>query len=112
MKTLPLWLVKVVIRTGLIKLLVPAYRDKYVTQSTYDIVSGLTQNPDLRTLFCHLYLVLCCSTKELTFPIMAGCFFHYNSQGECFPKGGVMELARVLVSSIERRGGRVLVKVD
>ncbi len=51
-----------------------------------------------------------CHTDRLTFPVHASCFTHYNVQGECFPRGGVMEMAKALIAGIERGGGRVLTK--
>ena len=108
---LPLSAVRATIASGFLNALIPVYRDKY-DKSTYEIVHELTANAELRTVFCHLYMVLCTSPRNLTFPILAGGFHHYNSCGEFYPVGGFSEIPLSLASIVERAGGRVMVKAD
>ena len=52
LKLMPLWLSRLAIKLGLVRLVSRFWRGKF-TRNAMDIVNNLTSNEDLRALICH-----------------------------------------------------------
>jgi len=110
MKLLPLWLVKIVLFTGILRFVTNIFRPEY-TMSTLDLVEGLTSNKDLQAVFMYCWGDYGTPPSKSNFVMQAALNRHFMKAGAHYPKGGASEIAYNIIPVIEKAGGRVLVRV-
>ena len=81
----------------------------WASKSTWDVVSGLTQNKRLRALLCGQFGDYGLKPQDSSFLIQAGICAHYLDAAY-YPIGGSQEISRAIIPTIERAGGKVLVR--
>jgi all-trans-retinol 13,14-reductase len=106
LKFLPLWLTKVLTRTGLYKLL-DGGMHKYATMTIMDVVNSLTDNKDLRAAMCYNWGDHGCEPKKAPWILQAGLVAHYM-YGAYYPRGGPGSIALKIIPTILENGGSVL----
>jgi all-trans-retinol 13,14-reductase len=106
LKLLPLWLTKLLTRTGLYKLL-DGGMHKYAAMTVMDVVNSLTDNKDLRAAMCYNWGDHGCEPKKAPWIIQAGLVAHYM-HGAYYPRGGPGNIALKIIPTILENGGRVL----
>ncbi|KAM4691931.1 all-trans-retinol 13,14-reductase-like [Rhinophrynus dorsalis] len=105
LKMLPHFLSLLLLRSGLLYRLSPVFR---LAESSYqDVVSNLTSNKDLQSVFSYLFYGV--PPSDSSFVINALLLHHYK-RGAWYPKGGSSEIAFHIIPVIQRAGGRVLVR--
>ena len=105
-KCLPLWLTRLLTRTGLHKLL-DGGMHKYATMTVVDVVNSLTNNADLRAAMCYNWGDHGCEPTKAPWFIQAGLVSHYVD-GAYYPRGGPGTIARKIIPTILDNGGSVL----
>ena len=108
LKALPLWLSWLLTKTGLVNLVTSVFGRNY-KRSTLELVSELTENKDLRNLFCYNWGDHGLEPSKAPFIALAMVHNHFLKQGGWYPVGGSSEFAYNMVPIIERHGGKVLV---
>ncbi|XP_078702739.1 all-trans-retinol 13,14-reductase-like [Branchiostoma floridae x Branchiostoma belcheri] len=106
MKTLPLWLVKLFIRTGLVSRLTSFFH--YMSRSTREVMDSFTDNQDLKAVLSYNYGDFGSPPKVSGF-LMQGMTAQHFHEGAFYPRGGASEIAFHIIPVIERAGGAVLV---
>ena len=103
-------------------------------RSTKEVIEGLTTNPALRTVLCYSWLDHGTPPKDSPFlaslklsdlvticvnwshghnnQVHALMHRHFAKSGTYFPVNGASEIPLSIIPTIERMGGRVLVKAD
>ncbi|XP_020782797.1 inactive all-trans-retinol 13,14-reductase-like [Boleophthalmus pectinirostris] len=105
LKIIPYWLVRFLVRTGLLDHISSVFR--LATTSHSVLMSQLTQNKDLQALSAYLFYGV--SPKESSFLINVLLLHHYK-RGAYYPRGGASEFAFNIIPVIQRSGGAVLVR--
>ncbi|KAM8795383.1 all-trans-retinol 13,14-reductase-like [Eudromia elegans] len=105
LKMVPMWLVTVLVRTGLIYRISPVFRMAATSHS--EAVAGLTADGDLRALLSYLFYGT--APRDSSFLINVLMLHHYQ-RGAWYPRGGASEIAFHAVPVIARAGGAVLVR--
>lgn len=82
---------------------------KWSATTAWDAVSSLIQSPRLKSILCGQFGDYGVHPEQASFTIQAGITAHYMG-GAYYPIGGSQEIARALIPTIERSGGRVLVR--
>ena len=103
-----MWLSWLVVKSGLVNLVTPVFGRKY-KRSTLEVVSELTSNRDLRSLFCYCWGDHGLEPSRAPFLAQAMVSNHFARQGAWYPVGGASEFAYNMVPIVERHGGKVLV---
>merc|ERR1712055_873822 len=111
MKMVPLWLVKIVLMSGLLKYVTNIFRPEY-TISTLELVEGLTSNKDLQAVLMYCWGDYGTPPSKSNFTMQALLNRHFMRAGAHYPVGGASEIAYNIIPVIERAGGRVLVRVN
>lgn len=111
LKLLPLKLSRLVVRLGLVHLVSKLWRGRF-TQTTYEIVKSLTDNEDLRTIFCYSWGDIGTPPHRQHFLLQALVHKHFLDTGGYYPVGGASEIAYNMIPIIERAGGKVLVRAN
>eukprot|EP00058_Branchiostoma_floridae_P011488 XP_002596976.1 hypothetical protein BRAFLDRAFT_121336 [Branchiostoma floridae] len=106
MKILPLWLVKLLIGTGLVNRLTSFF--SVMSQSTRDVLDSITDNQDLKAVLSYNYGDFGSPPKDSGFLMQGMTVLHFH-EGAYYPKGGASEIAFHIIPVIERAGGAVLV---
>lgn len=81
---------------------------KYVTNSAHSVISGLTNNKELISVLTAQFGDYGLTPKQGNFYIHSCIAAHYL-KGGYFPTGGTGEIAKAIIPTIEKSGGRVLV---
>lgn len=110
LKTLPLWMSKLYIKSGLIHLTFKYWRGIY-NKSTLQIVQGLTQNKDLQTVLMYCWGDFGTQPSQSHFLMQASLVQHFD-KGAYYPVHGASELAFNIIPVIERSGGKALVRAN
>ncbi|KAM4606855.1 all-trans-retinol 13,14-reductase isoform 1-T1 [Discoglossus pictus] len=105
LKMIPQRLSILLLRSRLLHLLSPVL--KLAESSHQDVVSSLTSNMDLQTIFSYLFYGV--PPNDSSFMINALLIHHYK-RGAWYPRGGSSEIAFHMIPIIQRAGGRVLVR--
>uniref|UniRef100_A0A3B4A526 Amine oxidase domain-containing protein n=1 Tax=Periophthalmus magnuspinnatus TaxID=409849 RepID=A0A3B4A526_9GOBI len=105
LKIIPYWLVKFLVRTGLLDRISTVFR--LATTNHSELMSQITQNKDLQALSAYLFYGV--PPKESSFLINALLLHHYK-RGAYYPRGGASEFAFNIIPVIQRSGGAVLVR--
>jgi len=111
LKLMPLWLVKIILATGVLGLFTNIFKPEY-TKSLLDVVTGITSNKDLQTVFMYCWGDYGCTPSKTTFVMQALLNRHFMKAGAHYPIGGASEIAYNIIPVIERTGGKVLVRVN
>jgi all-trans-retinol 13,14-reductase len=80
----------------------------YVTASAYSVIRTMTDNEELIAVLCGQFGDYGPTPKNASFFIHASIVNHYL-EGGYFPRGGTSVLAKQIIPTIEKSGGRVLV---
>ncbi|XP_030649033.1 all-trans-retinol 13,14-reductase [Chanos chanos] len=107
LKLLPYPLAKFLIWTGLVHRFSPFFQ--YGPRSLTEVVNGLTENKDLRAVFCYIFGTYGNIPKDASFSMHSLLVCHYLN-GAWYPKGGASEIAYHMIPIIEKAGGAVLVR--
>ncbi|XP_036445254.1 all-trans-retinol 13,14-reductase-like [Colossoma macropomum] len=107
LKIIPSPIAKFLVYSGLISRL--SYFFRYGPRSLTEVVNGLTQNKDLRAVFCYIFGTYGNIPKEASFSMHSLLLCHYMP-GAWYPKGGASEIAFHMIPIIEKAGGAVLVR--
>ncbi|XP_067869080.1 all-trans-retinol 13,14-reductase isoform X2 [Heterodontus francisci] len=105
LKTIPFPLAKFLVSTGIIHWISTIF--KVASTSLTKVVSELTENQDLRAVFCYMFTGV--APKDTSF-VMNALLVHHYKRGAWYPKGGASEIAFHIVPVIQRAGGTVLVR--
>ncbi|MBN3305468.1 RETST reductase, partial [Amia calva] len=105
LKFMPLWLVRFLIRTGILHRISPIYG--LATTSHSELLGKLTQNKDLQALSAYFFYGV--PPKDSSFLINALLLHHYK-RGAYYPRGGASEIAFNIIPVIQKAGGTVLVR--
>jgi len=111
LKLMPLWLVKIVLTSGVLRLFTNLFKPEY-TKCLLDVVTGITSNKDLQTVFMYCWGDYGCPPSKSNFTMQALLNRHFMRAGAHYPVGGASEIAYNIIPVIERAGGRVLVRVN
>ncbi|XP_070565727.1 all-trans-retinol 13,14-reductase-like [Ptychodera flava] len=106
-KLVPTWLINMVISSGLINWLTPYF--KYAQRSVQEVLEELTDNKDLRTVLSYNFGDYGVIPDESSFAVHAGLTNHFW-HGAYYPVGGASEIAFHIIPTIEKAGGKVLVR--
>lgn len=107
LKLMPSLLAKFLVYVGLVDRL--SYFFYYGSRSLNDVVTGLTENPDLRAVLCYIFGTYAKPPKEASFSMHSLLLCHYMN-GAWYPKGGASHIAYNMIPIIEQAGGAVLVR--
>ncbi len=108
LKLVPLWLARILCKTGLVHLMTNQWTGKF-NQSCLDLCRSLTSDKDLQTVFTYCFGDYGTPPSQSNFFIQALLLNHY-SEGASYPVGGASEIALNVIPVIERSGGKVLVR--
>jgi len=111
LKLLPLWVVRIALATGVLRFFTNLFRPEY-TRPLLDVVTDLTSNKDLQTMFMYCWGDFGCPPSKTTFVMQATLNRHFMRGGAHYPVGGSSEIAFNIIPVIERAGGRVLVRAN
>ncbi|XP_077979098.1 all-trans-retinol 13,14-reductase-like [Glandiceps talaboti] len=106
-KMVPLWLVNLAISTGLINLITPYF--KLALRTTQSVIEELTDDKDLQTVMAYNFGDYGVAPNQSSFAMHAGLVRHFWSGGY-YPIGGASEIALQIIPTIEKAGGKVLVR--
>eukprot|EP00656_Telonema_subtile_P037929 TRINITY_DN4238_c0_g1_i2.p1 TRINITY_DN4238_c0_g1~~TRINITY_DN4238_c0_g1_i2.p1 ORF type:complete len:623 (-),score=163.51 TRINITY_DN4238_c0_g1_i2:110-1978(-) len=84
---------------------------KWASSSTEQVIGSMFTDKRLRALLCSQYGNYGLEPADSSFLIHAGMAAHYMGGGY-FPVGGSQRIAEALIPTIERAGGRVLVRAE
>ncbi|KAG5280090.1 hypothetical protein AALO_G00084830 [Alosa alosa] len=107
LKYLPAPVAKFLVYSGLAKRM--SFFFRMASRSLTDVVNGLTDNKDLRAVFCYIFGTYGNMPKESSFSMHSLLVCHYL-HGAWYPKGGASEIAYHMIPIIEKAGGAVLVR--
>ncbi|KAE8619053.1 hypothetical protein XENTR_v10009581 [Xenopus tropicalis] len=107
LKILPLPIARFLCRTGLVKWFSPFF--SYAGRSVSEVVNGLTENKELRTVLCYIFGTYGVFPDKASFALHSVLIEHYL-RGAWYPSGGASEITYHLVPVIEKSGGAVLAK--
>jgi len=107
MKTLPLWLAKFAIRTGLVNVFTDFF--KYSGKSVKEVIDELLKDDDLKAVLAYNFGDYGTCPKDAPF-IMQSTLLNHFINGAYYPKGGASEIAFHIIPVIRRSGGSVLVR--
>ena len=110
LKTLPLWLSKVLIHSGLINFMTNLWKGP-LAMTSKEFVESLTSNKDLQTIMCYNWGDYGTKPSDSSFAMQALLHNHYM-RGAYYPVGGASEIAFNAIPVIERGGGKVMVRVQ
>merc|ERR1712106_87551 len=82
------------------------------TKCLLDVVTGITSNKDLQTVFMYCWGDYGCPPSKSNFTMQALLNRHFMRGGAHYPVGGASEIAYNIIPVIEKAGGKVLVRVN
>ncbi|XP_070565714.1 all-trans-retinol 13,14-reductase-like [Ptychodera flava] len=106
-KMLPKGLSSVLAATGLINRMTDYY--KYSQRTVQEVVEEITDNKDLQTVLSYSFGDYGALPTDSSFAMHATLLNHYI-YGPSYPKGGASEIAFHIIPTIEKAGGKVLVR--
>ena len=112
LKIIPLWIVRSVIYTGILKYFLQIFRPEFSTTSSQELVEGLTRNKDLQAVLLYCWGNYGTPPSRSNFTMHGACVRHIMKQGAFYPVGGSSEMALNIIPVIEAAGGRVLVRAS
>ena len=109
LKMAPLWLAKLAVVSGLLKLLTNIGRPEY-QDTALSLVQRLTRNKDLQTVMLYCWGDYGTQPSRTNFIMQSLLNRHFLKFGAHYPVGGASEVALNMIPVIERAGGKVLVR--
>ncbi|PIK49411.1 hypothetical protein BSL78_13711 [Apostichopus japonicus] len=106
LKVLPKWLSQVLVSTGIIHLITRQFVE--AKKSLDEVLEDLTDNKDLRTVFSYCFGDF--GTHQTSVRLHAGISYESLHVGWLLSKGGASEIAFHLIPTIEKAGGKCLVR--
>ncbi|PIK39335.1 hypothetical protein BSL78_23841 [Apostichopus japonicus] len=107
LKVLPKWLSQVLVSTGIIHLITRQFVE--AKKSLDEVLEDLTDNKDLRTVFSYCFGDFGTPPDKCPFFMQASLMNHFM-WGGYYPRGGASEIAFHLIPTIEKAGGKCLVR--
>lgn len=83
----------------------------YSQRTVLEVMNELTDNADLKAVWCGNYGDYCNSPAEAAFAIHAMVFHHYID-GASYPVGGAPRIAQAMADTVRAAGGACLVAAD
>lgn len=111
-KLLPLWLVRLLVLTRLERIISSFFFTQVANRRTAELVNGLTQNKDLRTIMTYSWGDFGTPPSHSHFGMQALLHKHFLGSGAYYPIGGASEIAHSIIPVIEAAGGQVLVRAN
>jgi len=111
LKLAPLWVVRLALITGVLRLLTNLFKPEY-TKRSLDLIEGLTSNKDLQTVFMYSWGDYGTQPSKSPFMMQALLNRHFTKFGSHYPVGGASEIAFNIIPIIEKVGGKVLVRAN
>lgn len=108
LKVLPLWLSKVMIKLGILRLITSLWSGPGF-QSVKQVLDNLTDNEELKCVFGYIWGAYGTPPSQAPFLIHSLLLNHYFDKGAFYPVGGPSEIALSIIPVIERSGGKVMV---
>ncbi|KAJ8312461.1 hypothetical protein KUTeg_009834 [Tegillarca granosa] len=108
LKMFPKWLARLLTQTGIYNLMFKAYL-KYFKISLKEVVDDLTDNEELKAVFCYIFGDYGVVPSKSSFAFHSVLINHYM-HGSYYIRGGTNEVTYQMIPTIERHGGAVLVK--
>ncbi|XP_028264137.1 inactive all-trans-retinol 13,14-reductase-like [Parambassis ranga] len=105
LKLIPQWVSLLLLKSGIADLVCPVFRLSGTCATDY--VNTLTSNKDLHVIFAYLFYGV--PPKDSSIYINALLLHHYK-RGAYYPKGGSSEVAFHVIRTIEKYGGKCLVR--
>eukprot|EP00698_Gefionella_okellyi_P000956 TRINITY_DN10836_c0_g1_i1.p1 TRINITY_DN10836_c0_g1~~TRINITY_DN10836_c0_g1_i1.p1 ORF type:complete len:629 (+),score=155.20 TRINITY_DN10836_c0_g1_i1:179-2065(+) len=84
----------------------------YAGQTAKQVLEKLTDNKRLMAMLCGLWIDTGSPPDKCTFMLNAAVFRGLPHEGGAYPEGGSEAMAEQLIATVERFGGRVLVRAD
>ncbi|CAD5121492.1 DgyrCDS9997 [Dimorphilus gyrociliatus] len=107
-KAFPKFIAKILIKLGLIHYMSPYFK-KISSKSVQQVVESLTNNKDLQLIFAYNFGDYGTLPDEASWAMQAVLANHYL-YGAFYPLGGASEIAFHIIPTIEKSGGKVLVR--
>ncbi|XP_064648110.1 all-trans-retinol 13,14-reductase-like [Lineus longissimus] len=107
LKMLPMWIAKIVVKTGIYSLFSKCFHYQNITLK--EAVDKITDNEDLKAVFSYNWGDYGTQPKKTTMAMHAAVQNHFLNGG-FYPRGGASEIALNIIPIIERSGGRVFVR--
>jgi len=111
LKLVPLWLVRLALATGILRIMTNLFRPEF-TRSLLEVITEITDNKDLQTMFMYCWGDYGCPPSQATFTMQATLNRHFMRGGAHYPVGGSSEIAYNIIPVIESTGGKVLVRAN
>ncbi|XP_002732825.2 all-trans-retinol 13,14-reductase-like [Saccoglossus kowalevskii] len=108
-KIVPTWWIDFLASTGLIHYFTNYY--KYSQRSVSDVMNELTDNKELQTVIAYSFGDYGSPPSEGSFAMHCDLINHMR-YGVSYPVGGASEIAFHIIPSIEKAGGKVLVRAQ
>lgn len=105
-KLFPLWLQKL-----LAPVLLKTFRE-YGSKTTEQFLKSIVRSPRLASLLGSLWIDTGSPPHRASFMMTAAVVWGFPEKGGAFPRGGTQAMSASLIPTIERSGGRVLVRAD
>ncbi|GFS02439.1 all-trans-retinol 13,14-reductase [Elysia marginata] len=109
LKVLPWPIARLLVATGLYKILFKCYRKRYTERTLQEVLDELTDDSKLKMILSYICGDYGVFPNEVPFILHALVVKHYVG-GAWYPAGGTSEIAFHMVQSIQNLGGRVLVQ--
>merc|ERR1719367_431929 len=109
MKILPLWIVKLLLSSNILKYATNLYSQEY-QRSNQETLESLTSNKDLQMVLLYCWGAFGCPADQTNFTMQAMIQRHMVKEGAYYPVGGGSEIAYNIIPVIQRAGGKVLVR--
>ncbi|KAK3758726.1 hypothetical protein RRG08_012392 [Elysia crispata] len=109
LKVLPWPLARLLVMTGLCRVLFKCYRKGYTEKTLQQVLDELTDDKQLKLVLSYICGDYGVFPNEVPFILHALVVKHYVG-GAWYPKGGTSEIAFHMVQTIQHHGGRVLVQ--
>lgn len=108
-KTFPAWLATMLLKFRIL----PASTTllEYFSTSLEAVVDSFVETPDLKAILCYCFGDYGVPPSRAPFAMQATLFTHF-SNGAFYPVGGASEIAYHVIPTIERAGGKVLVRAN
>jgi len=111
LKMAPLWVVRLAIASGFIRLVTNLGRPEY-KKTALSLVQGLTSNKDLQTVMLYSWGDYGTQPSKTNFLMQSLLNRHFLKFGAHYPVGGASEIAFNIIPVIEKAGGKVLVRAN
>jgi len=107
LKGMPKWLTKILVATGLVHKMTDYF--KYSSRTLQSVLDEITDNKDLKAVLAYSFGDYGTEPSKGSFAMHAALINHYM-YGASYPRGGASEIAFHIIPTIEKAGGRVLVR--